>query len=119
MHKVLDDTRQILLSLSVGELRAIEQAVRDAIESASLDEAGFAARYGMPRDAMRACASAMKAEAHPTRRVDELVQAWEDQGGVMVRVMNTFGDPVELGQLAAATLAHDLGQAIKDSTATD
>ena len=59
--------------------------------------------------------SALKADVHESRREREVTQAWEDQGVVMVRVMNTFGDPVELNEDEARAFTQRLQRAIADA----
>ena len=103
MHKVLEDSKQLLLSLSAVELAALTQLV----EAAS-GVAGAGA-------GMAELLSALKADVHESRREHEVTQAWEDQGVVMVRVMNTFGDPVELNEDEARAFTQRLQRAIADA----
>jgi hypothetical protein len=56
----------------------------------------------------------MLEQVHPSRKVSELVQVWEDQGAVMVRVLNSWGDPVELGETEARHFAEQLRLAIQE-----
>jgi hypothetical protein len=101
MHKVLDDSRQLLLSLTANELAALTRLVAVA----NSDTGGTDPEVAGIGDALNAV-------VHESRREYELVQVWNDQGVVMVRVMNTFGDPVELNEEQAHAFAHELKQAI-------
>lgn len=115
MHKVLDDGMRTLLSLSNQELAAITHAVRHASTLTKLTELEYTATFGVGQETMLGLHAALCAEPHEARRQSELVEAWEDHGAIMVRVMNNFGDPVELGQREAAELSERLQQAISDS----
>ncbi len=103
MHKVLETPNQLLLSLSAEDLAALTQLVEAASRVAG---AG-------PQMAELLCA--LKTEVHESRREGEVTQAWDDQGVVMVRVMNTFGDPVEMNEDEARAFVEQLEQAIKDA----
>lgn len=103
MHKVLEDSRQLLLSLSVEELAVLTQLV----------EAASGVAGAGPQ--MAELLGALKAEVHESRREREVTQAWEDRGVVMVRVMDTFGDPVELNEDEARAFVQRLQNAIKDA----
>ena len=59
--------------------------------------------------------SALKADIHESRREHKVTQSWEDQGVVMVRVMNAFGDPVELNEDEARAFTQRLQRAITDA----
>lgn len=113
MHKVLDDGMQVLLSLSTEELTAVTRAVRCACDLTKLSEEEYAVTLGVARGTMLGLHAALCAEPHEARRTRELVEAWEDHGAVMVRVMNSFGDPVELGERAANEFSEQLQQAIR------
>ncbi len=102
MRKVLEDSKQLLLSLSAAELTALTQLV----------EAASGVAGAGPE--MAELLSALKADVHESRREHEVTQAWEDQGVVMVRVMNTFGDPVELNEDEARAFSQRLQRAIAD-----
>jgi len=115
MHKVLDDGMRTLLSLSNEELAAVTRAVRYAGELARHTAAEYTAIFGLDQGSMLGLHAALCAEPHGACRTSELVQAWEDHGAIMVRVINCFGDPVELGQREAGDFAERLQQAISDS----
>jgi hypothetical protein len=114
MHKVLQ-ADQALLSLSSEELFAITQLFIEACASKE-GEPAFQKKYGVSREAMRAMLSSMNEEPHVARKANELVEAWADQGAVMIRVMNTYGDPVEMGETEAAEFAKMLRQAIQEAS---
>jgi len=103
MHKVLEDSKQLLLSVSAEELAALTRLV----------EAASGAPGAGPE--MAELLGALKADVRESRREHEVTQAWEDQGVVMVRVMNTFGDPVELNEDEARAFAQQLQRAIADA----
>lgn len=111
MHKVLQDPARVLLSLSSEELRALAQAARDA--SALAADPTVAPRYGIAREDLGRLADELEAEIHASRRVTELVQTWESPGAVMVRVLNSYGDPVEMSAAGAQEFAEKLQSAIK------
>jgi hypothetical protein len=115
MHKILDDGMRTLLSLSTDELAALTHAVRYASAPANLSEEEYIATFGVGLEKMLGLHAALCAQPHEAYRQRELIEAWEDHGAVMVRVMNNFGDPVELGQREAAELSKKLQQAISDS----
>jgi hypothetical protein len=106
MHKVLQDSHQLLLSLSAKELTVLTRIVTAAHHE----------RPGADPEVV-GMLEALNAEVHESRREDELVQVWEDQGVVMARVMSTFGDPVELNETEARAFADQLKQAISDAEA--
>jgi hypothetical protein len=109
MHKVLDDTQRILLSLSSEEAKAIVGALSHAATFGTL-------KSGLSTPStIEALIGALEAEVHESRRTSELVEVWED-GSVMVRVMNTYGDPVEMGEVQAKEFAGNLQKAIQDAT---
>jgi len=116
MHKVLDDGVRVLLSLSSEELAAVAQAVRYACDIRQITETEYTAKFGVAQNVMVGLHTALCANPHEGRRTSELVEAWEAQGGVMVRVMNTFGDPVELGERAASEFSEQLQQAIREAS---
>lgn len=116
MHKVLEDGTRTLLSLSAEELTAVKNAIHNACDAARLTNAEYAAKFGVPREGMQRLHASLCADVLPGRRTTELVEAWEDQGAVMVRAMNTFGDPVELGELAASEFSKQLQQAIREAS---
>jgi hypothetical protein len=103
MHKVLEGAKQLLLSLSAVELAALTQLV----------EAASGVAGAGPE--MAELLSALKADVHESRRAHEVTHAWEDQGVVMVLVMNAFGDPVELNEDEARAFAQRLQRAIVDA----
>ena len=106
MHKVLDDSKQLLLSLSVNELAALTRLL-DAVRDKPGEDAEIAAML-----------DALHSEVHASRREHELVQVWPDQGAVMLRVMNTFGDPVELSEKQARSFAQQLEQVADEAART-
>jgi hypothetical protein len=116
MQKVLDDGTRTLLSLSSKELAALTSAVHHACDAAQFTSDEYTATFGIAREAMHALHASLCGEVHPGRQASELVEAWEDQGAVMVRAMNTFGDPVELGELAAGEFSEQLQQAIREAS---
>ena len=95
MHKVIENG-QVLLSLSAVELRAIAAAVESAAAEDQGSDDHVKSKFGLGRDALTAVVDALRAVVHPSRQVHELATVWEDSGVVMVRVMNTYGDPVEM-----------------------
>ena len=106
MHKVLQDSNQLLLSLSARELTVLTRIL----------DAAHHERPGADPEIV-GMLEALNAEVHESRRENELAQVWEDQGLVMVRVMSTFGDPVELNEAEAQAFADQLKQAISDAEA--
>jgi hypothetical protein len=106
MHKVLDDSKQLLLSLSVNELETLTRLLDAARDKPGADQE------------IAAMLDALHAGVHVSRREQELVQVWSDQGAVMLRVMNTFGDPVELGEAQARAFARQLEQVADEAVRT-
>jgi hypothetical protein len=115
MHKILQDFDRTVLSLSRVELLALTAAVEDACARGDASDSEIASKYGLGGQELSRLVDAMKAEVHPSRSVNELVQVWEDQGAVMMQVMNTHGDPVEMGEMMASEFAEQLRQAIDAS----
>ncbi len=102
MHKVLDATSQLLLSLPQDESAILVQLLRVArdLPGAAPQIAGML--------------EALEAELPESRRGQEVVQAWADQGIAMVRVITAFGDPVELSEQQARALVKQIGNTIDD-----
>jgi hypothetical protein len=115
MHKVLADEVRTLLSLSTEELAAVTHAVRYASERAQLTEEEYTAAFGVGPGTMLGLHTVLCAEPPESRRTSELIEAWEDHGTVMVRVMNCFGDPVEFGEREISQFSERLQQAISNS----
>lgn len=109
MHKVLQDPTRVLLSLSTEELQVLTRLVREARDG-HLDIQKSAFVSAVLGDML----ASLEAEVHASRRSGELVQVWED-GGVMVRVMNTYGDPVEMDADQAREFSERLQSAIQDA----
>jgi len=116
MHTVLDDGSRALLSVPRDELEAIRRAVDLAARTRDVSDAGFMTRFGVSRQGMQALLAALCTTPHEARQATELVEAWEDQGAVMVRVMNTYGDPVELGEAAAGEFLGRLERVVQEAS---
>ena len=110
MHIVLQDSTRALLSLSTQELQVLTQLVREARDGQSGAE-----QTAVTSVNLAGMLASLEAEVHQSRRSGELVQVWED-GGVMVRVMNTHGDPVEMGEIEAKEFSEQLSSAIRDAS---
>ena len=115
MHTVLDDGARALLSVSRDELEAIRRAVDAAARAPGVADADFAARFAVSRQGMEALHAALCATPHAARQVHELVDAWDDQGVVMMRVMNTYGDPVEFGEDEATEFLSTLERVVREA----
>ena len=116
MRTVLDDGARALLSVSRDELEAIGRAVDAAARAPGVSDADFVARFAVSRQGMEALHLALCTTPHEARQVTELVEAWEDQGAVMVRVMNTYGDPVEFGETDAGEFLGRLERAMREAS---
>jgi len=116
MHTVLQDRTRALLSVSIDELNAIKRAVEAAGFDAALADAHYSVEFGVSRQVMQALHAALCKPVHESRSATELVEAWEEQGAVMVRAMNTFGDPVELGEVSAAEYLEQLQRAVRHAS---
>ncbi len=116
MHTVLNDGTRALLSVTVDELEAIKRAVDAAVRVAGHADADYAIEFGVSRQTMQILHSALCKTPHESRSATEVVEAWEEQGAVMVRAMNTFGDPVELGELSAAEYLEQLQRAVRQAS---
>ena len=106
MHKVLEDSSRALVSLSTEELTVLVQVLTHAAASST----------GMdlpPRTVLDRLRGALEADVHESRRGSKLVDVWAD-GGVMLRVQTTYGDPVEMGETEARDFAKLLQKAIDD-----
>ena len=116
MHAVLQDSTRTLLSLSQNELEALKRAVDAAIRASSVSDTDFEHQFGSTRDGMRTLHAALGTAPHASRQVSERIDAWEDQGAVMLLVMNTWGDPVELGETEAAEFRATLDRAVREAS---
>jgi len=115
MHKVLQ-AGQALLSLSSEELFAVTQLVTEACALKTAGDPVFLKRYGVSQEAMKAMLVGLNEEPHASRKTSELLEAWADQGAVMIRVMNTYGDPVEMSETEATEFADVLRNAIQEAS---
>jgi hypothetical protein len=116
MHTVLNDGTRALLSVTIDELEAIKRAVNAAGHAADSADADYALEFGVSRQSMQTLHAALCTTPHESRSATEVVQAWEEQGAVMVRAMNTFGDPVELGEVSAAEYLQQLQRAVHQAS---
>ena len=116
MNKVLETANRTLLSLSNEELVAIGSATNEVCNGLHIEDWEFHTRLGVTREFLRNLLGAMNLESHPSRRVSELLGAWEDQGGVMVRAVDVYGDPLELGENEAQAFAERLKTAIRKAS---
>lgn len=116
MHKVLQDGARVLLSLSERELVFISRLLTEACASSQTTNLKVPEKYGISQEELHQALRALSAEVDDSRQTCELVQAWEDQGAVMVRVMNTWGDPVGMGEVMAREFAECLQRAINEAS---
>jgi hypothetical protein len=114
MRKVLE-AGQALLSLSPLEQSAICKLMKLACSTNQHSGSEFKARYSVSREEMLGMLEVLTSPPHESLRSNEVVNVWADQGSVMVRVMSTSGDPVEMGETEALQFAAQLRQAIQEA----
>ena len=113
MRTVLNDGSRALLSVTIDELEAIKRAVEAASHAADAD---YVVKFGVSRQSMQTLHEALCVKPDESRSTTELVEAWEEQGAVMVRAMNTFGDPVELHEVSAGEYLEQLQRAVNQAS---
>lgn len=116
MHTVLNDGSRALLSVTIDELEAIKRAVETAGQTASRTDADYVVEFGISQQAMQTLHAALCVTPPESRSATELVEAWEESGAVMVRAMNTFGDPVELHEASAGEYLEQLQRAVNQAS---
>jgi hypothetical protein len=116
MHTVLRAPDRTLLSLSEEDLTVLSNAVNEICNGVHIADSEFETRLGTSRAALRTLLADIWAVPHPSRQHAELLGAWVDQGAVMVRALNVYGDAIELGETAAREFAAQLNQAIQDAS---
>jgi len=116
MHTVLNDGSRALLSVTIDELEAIKRAVEAAMHAAARSDADYLIEFGVSRQSMQTLHAALCVTPHESRTASELVEVWEEQGAVMVRAMNTFGDPVELHEVSAGEYLEQLQRALNQAS---
>ncbi len=116
MHTVLNDGSRALLSVTIDELEAIKRAVDAAGHAAVRADADYVVEFGVSRQSMQTLHAALRVTPHESRSATEVVEAWEEQGAVMVRAMNTFGDPVELHEVSAGEYLEQLQRAMDQAS---
>ena len=116
MHTVLNDGSRALLSVTIDELEAIKRAVAAAGKTAGRTDADYVVDFGVSRQAMQTLHAALCVTPPESRSATELVEAWEESGAVMVRAMNTFGDPVELHEVSAGEYLEQLQRAVNQAS---
>lgn len=116
MNFVLQSHDRALISVAAEELLAITNALNEVCNGTSIPSSEFRTRLGVSRDLVVNLLKSVSAVPHTSRQCQEAIQAWADQGSVMVRAITVFGDPVELGETEAAEFAEQLQQAINEAS---
>ena len=120
MHTVLTDGSRALLSVTIDELEAIKRALEAAGHTAGRTDADYVVEFGVSRQAMQILHAALCVTPPESRSATELVEAWEEaweeSGAVMVRAMNTFGDPVELHEVSTGEYLQQLQRAVNQAS---
>ena len=113
MKIVLRTEKQILLTLSSEEICGIANALNEVCNGIDIEDSEFETRLGASRESLRGILSSINETPHDSLRAYESADAWEDNGVVMVRVLNVFGDPVEMSAAEATEFVATLRNAMK------
>jgi hypothetical protein len=114
MNKVLSTPDRTLLSFTNEEFTAVMNAVNEVCNGVHIEDWEFQTRIGVTREFLRSVLRDLNLDPLPARQVPELLQAWED-GGVMVRAISVYGDPLKLGVAEAQAFAEKLKTAIREA----
>ena len=115
MNKVLGTADRTLLSITTEELVAVMNALNKVCNGVQIEDWEFQTRLGVTRESLRALLRDLKLDPHPAHQASELLEAWGD-GGVMVRAISVYGDPLEVGEAEAQAFAEQLKTAIRQAS---
>jgi hypothetical protein len=80
-------------------------ALNEVCNGVHIEDPEFQTRLGVTREFLRTVLRDLKLDPHPAHQVPVLLEAWED-GGVMVRAISVYGDPLELRVAEAQAFAY-------------
>lgn len=116
MNIVLNSSERALLSLTRDELVAINNALNEVCNGVHISDRDFQTRLGVDRSFVATLLEEISAAFDPGRGESEVAATWSGGGGVMVKAITVFGDPIELGESDARMFSEDLARARKEAS---
>jgi hypothetical protein len=116
MNIVLLTTERVLVSLTTEEYIGIANALNEVCNGIHIADPEFRTRLGLTRESLLAVLAAIKCQPSMAQQsASEIADVWAD-GGVMVRAITVFGDPVEMGEREVQAFAERLQSAMREAS---